>query len=332
MSIRMIADEMRLLSRAAQISGVDAKMTESCASSLLGIPLDETSVYSGHSTLNSNGSPLELCITSGASGLSARVLADPAFFVSGALEQYRIGQKMLIQALDASGCTAMHRICGDTLEFLVGNDPDRIMEFQNGILWLGSGVLDKGIALYIDADPAGKDDSWVRTGNWLISILKNPEYAISTLDTLSKNVKLASIGIEGSVPANARAKIHWRLRRSIPIKHLGIDLLMDNGLLSFLVNAVGERSIHRNGIVMSAGFSITTGVIADVKIDICGHCLNMATNEWVNLIHWCANNFDIREIPIQEVLQDTDMRVAYIGLGLNSSGSYRLNLYLRVER
>jgi len=328
----MIADEVRLLSKAAQISGVDATMTESCASSLLGIPLDKTSVYPGYSTLNSNGSPLELCITSGASGLSARVLADPAFFVSGSLEQYRIGQKMMIQVLDASGCMAMQRLCGDTLDILVGDDPDRIMEFKNGILWLGSAVMDRGIALYINADPTGKDDSWVRTNNWLISILNNPEYAISTLETLSKNVRLASIGIEGSVPANARAKIHWRFRQSIPMKHLGIDLLMDNGLLSFLVNAAGERSIHRNGIVMSAGFSITTGLIEDVKIDICGHCLNMATDEWVNLIHWCVNKFGISDIPIQEVLQNTDMRVAYIGLGLNSSGAYRLNLYLRVER
>jgi hypothetical protein len=92
---------------------------------------------------------------------------------------------------------------------------------------------------------------------------------------------------------------------------------------------MGESALPPSGLVLSAGFSVADGTLADVKIDLCAHCLPRSPRAWLRLLEECRHDFDLAPIGVGNGLLDGCCEVAFVGFGLDGMAARRLNLYLK---
>lgn len=319
----------RLSHAAASCGGVDAAETRATLARLLSED-GRLPGARGHSVLNANGSPVELCITATADGLRVRGIGDPAFHRSSPAERYESSRQILESLPELRRSGELHALCARTIACNV--PPDLLADYRNGVMWLASAVGGEGMALYVDAHPPGRAVAWARARQWLASILGNPAEMLAAAETLSRHAGLCSIGLEAASPADARAKLHVRLAHTARFEDLGVELLRDERVRAFVLRAAGPREFPLSGVVIGVGASVRSGAIRDAKIDLAGTYLELSPSAWTALAEWCADTFGIREVPMASLLADGRLDVAFIGLGLDTGGAYRLNVYLKAVR
>lgn len=236
------------------------------------------------STLNNDGFPLQTCITSSARGIASRVIldaADPLAAIERAIE------------LTAS----------EWMRPLIERTP------LSDEVWIAVPSDGDGMAIYVDA--TGRD-----ARQWLSAILPDATTALAALETMQPHIVPASFALEGP-----RAKLYFRLARPGGIENLGHELFVRDEMIAFLREAIGPHSLDLNGLVGAIGFSISDGSVADVKLDVCGHCVPIDRA----LIDHCTSMFDLPRMPDFPA----DDQLVFIGLGITASGELRLNVYAR---
>ncbi len=325
-----------VLQVAADQSGASVQTVTALSQRLLAMPAPGVGKRGGQSGLNHDGSPLQVCISSTHRGVYSRLLGDPAFVLSDPYDRYQASRAAFDHLLPLTQAMELQELCHRTLAFYVPEHRSEFDRFDSGVLWLGAGIQTPGCALYIDArqlhvqPDESSDAAWTQAQTWLNAILPNASDANAAIAALRPHGELLSIGIEGSMLSNARAKLYWRFKRPVRLDQIELEILQDSAFASFLIHAIADRTLQLAGIVPSIGFSIATGDLFDAKLDICGHCLAYSPSTWVELINACTQEYDLAPLSITAALRQS--QVSYIGLGLDRDRTARLNLYLKTAR
>jgi hypothetical protein len=82
-------------------------------------------------------------------------------------------------------------------------------------------------------------------------------------------------------------------------------------------------------VVLNAGIHVAGGRWADVKLDICGcrNCLNYSPREAVEAVNAITSHFGLMPVPVAEALNFGEF--AFCGLGVDTEGQRRLNIYVK---
>jgi len=289
----------------------------------------------GRSNLNNDGTPLQLCLSAGRGGWGLKLIGDPGADRGSQEERYRASLAALRAALAESVSAPLAALAERTLERLLPATAEGRDRYQDGFLWVARSAEGPGIAFYVDAAPLGEAGAWEAAEAWLAEMLPAAADPAPRLAGLARSCVVASLGLEGADVADARAKVYFRLRRPMALGELGLDLLGGPELARFLVAAIGDRAVDLDGLVLCAGFHLATGELADVKADVCGHCLAYAAPEWIAVVDRCCGEGGLAAPPVGAALAGGDCEVAFIGCGVDAgrdgSGDHklRLNLYLK---
>ena len=330
MSRRNDLARQRLLAAARRLDPAHGDGLAALGRLLLGAP-ESSSGALAPSRLNSDGSPLQLCLTAGPDAATLRLIGDPGAGVLDRAQQLEWARAALQRTFD-SRAAELTAVAGDALERIVGFEPngdEPLARFASGIAWLAAAPAGPGAGLYLDVRAHGVTRGWRAARAWLEEALPSPAAAIAALDTIEPVAEPASVALEGRGREDARAKVYFRLREPSPLSALGIDLFSAPVALAFLERALADRTLERDGLVLGAGFRLADGALSDVKLDVCGHCLAYERGEWAALIGALTADLGLAPLPVADALADGDLDVSFVGLRVDAAGSVRLNLYLK---
>jgi len=319
-----------LLQLAASLSRVSPTTVESLSQTLLAIPPDGQGSRGGKSGLNSDGSPLQLCLTATPKYSHSRLLSDPGFVLADPKERFVASRQALADILELTASQQLASLCDRTLRWYLPEDAAGFAQFTSGVLWLGAGLDTPGCAMYVDARRNGNfQEAWDWAQQWLANILPNSSASGSAIAALRNYAYLQSIGIEGSNLNNARAKLYWRFLRPTRLDQMGLEIFKNPAFASFLTFVIRDSILQLSGIVPSLGFEISTGETHDAKIDVCGHCLAYSSSKWIELVNCCTQMYGLTNLPVSEALEENRSSVSYLGMGCDLSCALRVNLYLK---
>jgi hypothetical protein len=327
-SVRLGQKVQRLISLAERLQPTANALTNSCYQ-LLDSDSGSEDFITGASCLNNDGSPLQLCITTSGKGASLRVIGDPGSFHTTIESRYQSSIKTLRHAINSSGSSDLKEIAEKTIEMLLPKHKDERNIYKQGFVWIGTSPQQAGIAFYLEMAPLSQEKGWNTVTTWLKEILPSANDAITIINKLKEHCVVASAGLEGSTLENSRAKIYFRMRETTDFQHLGIELFSSQEMKDFLSIATEKYKTDLNGLVMSVGFNLQTGAHADVKADLCGHCLRYTTSEWQSIINRLTSRFSITPVDTGIMLDSQEYQIAFIGFGLTLDLKPRLNIYLK---
>lgn len=318
-----------LLDLASEISGAPRGSVESLCDTLLAPCLPAEGEPIGRSSINSDGSPLQLVLSAFGGAWRTRLLGDPASLVADPLQRARASRPALQRALHHTESAALEPLADATWRMLLPQDEVTLRRHVEGVCWLGGGVGMPGLAVYFDATRGSEDERWNRLRDWLRAVLPAADRAEETLAALRPHADLMCAGFEGTKPSNARAKLYWRLRHPVTLRELGVDLLAGDELAEWLAMTMSDRAMSSTGFVFSAGFLVATGDLFDVKLDLCCHCLDYRPAQWPALLERWSRRWELPPLDLRALLDGRGAVLSYAGFGIDRQGSGRINLYLR---
>lgn len=271
------------------------------------------------SALNNDGSPLQVCVTYGAGSRQWRLIGDPAAGVWPVETRHGLARQALALTLMATHAEPIGQACRTMLAIAVP-----AAGLEAGSFWLAGG-LKGGAAVYANMRWGSAAERWEDARMWLRQALPDPEAAIAVIDRLEPVAQLASIGLEGSRPGNARVKLYWRLQRRASFADMGLPPFWNRDA-DRLAGAVSHGDgIRLSGLVMSASFRVADGGPADVKLDFCAHCMGWTAAEWAGMLRRGA----FRDAAVARAVERRQAEVAFLGVGVNDGGAVRANVYLK---
>lgn len=327
-SARIGQKARRLISLAEQLAGDPGRMAD-CCSQLIGADSSVKGFFPGASCLNNDGTPLQLCLTSGHKGIALRAIGDPGAFYTSTEERYNSSIQTLFSVIESNDAQELSPLAKETIALLIPQAYEERNAYKQGFVWIAASPDQPGIAFYLEMACLGLENAWLAVERWLARVLPSPNAARRIVETLTRHCVVASAGLEGSTLANTRAKIYFRLLKPIGLGALGVDIFSSTEVKDFLSIAMGPYDVDREGLVMSVGFSLLTGELADAKIDLCGHCLTHTPGEWSSVVRQITRRFSLAPLDTDPVLESGEYQVAFIGLGLTTSNEPRLNLYVK---
>lgn len=329
-SSRLAWRAQRLAATPSAIGCDPGQQLLACYLRLLGSDVEQIPAFFP-SALNNDGVPVQVAFSQGKERTGVRLLGDPAVSSSGATrirdslaicrrEAARVGDRDLIAAVETS------------FAHLAPTTSGELAAYVDGAVWLGVPASGSGLALYVEAGPLGQAGGWNRAEAWLTQLLgKAKEDLAPVLGTLRERCVVASLGIEGRSLVDLRAKTYFRLAQRGPLSALGLPLLASPEVVSFLRIAMGNKSVGPDGLTMALGFSLATGKLEDVKVDLCAHCLRHSDQEWIEILDQCRDAFGLHPAPLASALATGYCEVAVAGFGLTNGGVPRVNTYLKAR-
>jgi len=328
-SARVTRKVERLVTLAEGLARGEAAHTRACCRDLLDRDRVCDDVLSGASCLNNDGVPLQLCLTSGRDGSGLRVIADPGADLESRQARYDASAATLLRALTRYGAADLVPAARDTLDALLPQQADALVRYGNGLIWIAASPDAPGVAFYVEMAPFAPADGWAAVARWLDRILPDASAAHDAVSRLSRHGVVASAGLEGRSLADVRAKVYFRLREPMNLAALPIGLFASTAIADFLRLAMGPWGVDAEGLVLSTGFSVSTGALADVKVDLCGHCLEHTMDEWSSIAGALTARFSLAPMNLSDVASSPWAGIAFIGMGLTRGGDARLNVYVK---
>ncbi|HEX2079688.1 MAG TPA: hypothetical protein VHG08_18375, partial [Longimicrobium sp.] len=313
-----------LLRAGAAWSGVSAACAASARETLLHARRARWGRLPRRSRLNNDGSFLQVCVSLAPGGAGVRLLGDPGVHLAGA-GRLDAACRALRAAGERGGAASLAALAESAARRFVDAQTAAL---ESGPAWLACGLGTPGVALYLTARRANPAEGWARVEDWFRGLLPDAAGAHALVDALRAHAVPASVGIEGTSPDRARAKLYWRLRMPLPLAALDVGPEAEAAFAEFLRRTVDGGSIPRAGLVFSAGFSLADGARADVKVDVCAHCTPRAPEAWAGRIGELAAAFGTAALPMDDVARGR-AAVAFVGLGMTRTGGARLNLYFK---
>lgn len=327
-SSRLSQKVRRLVFLAEQLASEPKRMVN-CCYQLLGTDNSAMDFLAGVSCLNNDGAPLQLCLTSGRNGVALRAIGDPGAACSSTEEGYRSSIQTLLRVIESNDAGELTPLAMETIAFLIPRTCHERSAYRQGFVWIAASPDQPGIAFYLEMAPLDRDKGWLAVERWLDHVLPSSDAARRILKTLSRHCVIASAGLEGSTVENTRAKIYFRLLEPIELDALGVEMFSSKEMKDFVSIAMGSYEVDLKGLLMSVGFSLFTGALADAKIDLCGHCLTHAPDEWSSIVRRITRQFSLASLDTSRVLDSGEYQVAFIGLRLTTDHRPRLNLYVK---
>jgi hypothetical protein len=327
-SARIGQKARRLISLAEHLAGEPGRVAD-CCYQLLGTGDSVRGFFPEASCLNNDGAPLQLCLTSGHKGIALRAIGDPGAFCSSLEERYSSSIQTLLHVIETNDAHELTQLAKETIALLIPQTCEERSAYKQGFVWIAASPDQPGIAFYLEMGPLALKNAWRVVEEWLTHVLPSPNAARRIVKTLSRHCVVASAGLEGGTVENTRAKIYFRLSEAICLGALDVDMFSSKEMKDFLSIAMGSYEVDREGLVMSVGFSLLTGELADAKVDLCGHCLTHTPEEWSVVVGHITRRFSLAPLNTAPVLESGEYQVAFIGLGLTSDYQPRMNLYAK---
>jgi len=283
----------------------------------------------GNSELNNDGSPLQLSLSLGTDQNRVRLIVDPAWALGDPTKRWQCSASIFNSVLAERATGSLHPLRDSLFALAIPQDEQALQAFTRGFLWVGASFDSPGVAVYVDMQPHGLT-GWEIAETWFADNLpSHPTQA--SLATLRQYTQLASLGFEGYDRETTTLKLYWRLKQPIPLQNLGIDLLVEPRLLTFLQQVIETRHMTLAGTVISTGFNLRTGKLDDVKVDLCAHCLPRTPDAWLQLLDRICVQNHYESIPetLRAALLAEEAHMAFLGFGVNDQTETRLNIYLR---
>lgn len=310
-----------LIEVAALLSGVEVADARSLIGRL------HLASSSGRSRLNADGSPLQVCATLTQRGTRVRFLADPATDCI-APEQRRLIAIAAARAVAAHHSSDLGAVLEATATTSLPGAPDEWRSLNNGAVWVAAGLQDRSIALYANLEWAAPLHRVTIAQSWLDQLLgSGSETARSWLSRITARGYLSCVAVEGCDIADARAKLYWRMRAPTTLDEWGVPSTMSPRLGELIQHFVGSRRVRSSGLLYGAGFSLQDGSLTDVKIDVCAHCVHRPPQEWIEAIEHVLASDAVRYLSPS--LMQGQAELALVGIGVDVSGTYRINSYLK---
>jgi hypothetical protein len=334
----MLDTKQKVINRIEQLSSFAAALSQAPAGQvlqlrddLLALPEDKQWQPGGLSGLNSDGSPLQYCISSSNTGWNGRFISDPACIIGAPSQRYSHSYTALQKLYKSSQSEAIAPIFEDMLTYHMPDKGGSLEEYPDGVLWLGASPDSAGMAVYMDGRRGGHEASWQRLKDWLNHIMPQNTEVNDFIDNVSQYAGIMSIGLEGSSIENLRAKIYFRLSKPANFTQLGIPLLHREEFSVFLNDVVGGKDIKLSGLVFNIGFHIASGKMYDAKIDVCGckSCVNLDPDQWMDVLQHTASRYGLTPFPVTSDILANQCAVSYYGVGVSRKGDVRMNLYLK---
>lgn len=283
----------------------------------------------GASCLNNDGVPLQLSFTTAPNGVSLRLIGDPGAYHQDVENRFQSSIQTLHFFMDQSVSEDFKSIAQKTIKKLIPQTAQERTCYKQGFVWIGANPKQAGIAFYLELAPLGYERGWQTTELWLQDILPDTSVAFTILKKIKKYGIIASAGLEGSTLENTRAKLYFRFKEATSLKNLDIDLFNSQEMQDFLTIAMARFEVDLQGFVMNIGFNLMTGALADVKVDLCGHCLRHTPDAWQDVMNQLTNRFSLAPLDTKPILENSSFEVAFIGFGLTADIKPRLNLYIK---
>jgi hypothetical protein len=312
---------------AAVVGSLPLHQVESTVAMLLNSSAKSPFIVPSRSTLNNDGAPLQLCVSASTLASSTRFIADPAYSATTHSQQRVCGHNAIARLCSATSAP-ISETCDQVLQILLPHERDESTP-TSGILWTASSAQSKGAAVYVNARWSSEEQNWQQALSAVSSILPQARDAERLSCEMMKCARVASVGIESNIAGDIHIKIYWRFTLPIPFYSLNIQLLQHPGFASFLSRVLSDRQIPLSALVCSAGFSISTGDLEDIKIDICAHCVRLPLQKWLSLSDELIIENSLQPLSISDTLLQGQAEVAFLGLGISRSENRRLNLYLK---
>ena len=312
---------------AARLAGVPVAASAALAARLLAVPPRPVRA-APRSTLNNDGSPLQVCMTAAADAASIRLLADPGAQAGSAPERVALGRAALDRLLaDPEHATVRGR-CAELLEAVTPAPLEAEPGAQSGVLWLAAPLGGTGIAMYVKARWRSPTEDWDRCAELVERVLPDPGAARELIERLRGLALPVSAGLELS-RRGGRLKLYWRLRAAVALADAGVDLLGDEAFAQFVAATIGDVAVSADGLVFSAGFALDSGSLRDAKLDVCGHCVPRPAAAWTALVTSLADAHGLKHPAVGKPLAAAQAEIAFLGFGLDRDAGPRLNVYLK---
>jgi hypothetical protein len=321
---RLARNVRRLIAAAEALAPGVAGLDDACREILAAGGGEDFHV--GASGLDNDGTPLQLCVSASRRRAALRIIGDPGGNIDDIAARHRVAGAALHRALRQHGAAALAPLAEDMLTRLV---PAPGPDYRHGTLWIGITPGAPGVAAYAELAPLGAAGAWDAVAAWLAATLPDAHAAAAIIERLRPHCIAASAGLEGVSLRDVRAKVYFRLARPMALADCGLDLLGSETVTDFLRLAMGEFGVDQDGVVLCVGFDVASGALADVKVDLCGHCLAYARAAWPGVVERIARRLALAPIALEAALMRHDCDVAFIGLGLDVAGEPRLNVYLK---
>jgi hypothetical protein len=317
---------LEFLRLASQVAGIPLEESERLANNLL--PVRNTDFW--NSTLNNDGSPLQICVSlrSDKAKPSVRLIVDPGSGIAEEEDRRHRTSRAIERLVDSHG-SDMRYLCNSLVESMLPSQPGTCTLIPGSGLWVAADLSGKGMAVYATTKWGANEQRWNRARRWLGDILPETGLMDSVVDRILPRTILVSAGIEGIERHGAIAKLYWRLDGSATFNDLGIPFIENHGLREFFSLVIENQKIPKTGILGSIGFQVGTGRVTSTKLDICCHCVRRTPHDWARVLQYCATYHDPAKTPLSysNILERSEM--AFLGFGLDALARPRLNVYLK---
>jgi hypothetical protein len=318
-----------LLQVAHHITGAPVSHLNEMCQILLHQPPYWAGEVRGQSGLNWDGSPLQFLVSTRRKECIFRLIGDPAFFHSDPLTRFDESIAALQLTLDAGNAGDLHDACQSSLTSAFPKNQEALRTYSCGMIWLGLTLDRPGAAVYFLSIP-DTSTAWRRIHEWLNTILVHSEEAHRIIARLESHCHPVFVGIEGQNTETGRCKLYWRLSRLITPAQFGITMYNDPGIARFLGTIMKDHPYSFYALTFSAGFSLATGELTDIKVDLSNRSANLSVSEAITFMELQAETLGLLHPPACHgfsVLRNS-VSIGFIGLGLDCQGHHRLNTYL----
>ncbi|MEI8668604.1 hypothetical protein P4S65_10070 [Pseudoalteromonas sp. B131b] len=320
--------KVEALTAVAESLSCNARLARELCRDVLSTPQNLDGHLIGASALNNDGAPLQLCLSSSEKEVVLRVIGDPCSDIYDTEDRYFQSVEALKRGVIKGGAQKLLPLVETTLTQIIPNDKRVRDNYKKGFVWLALSPDKAGVAFYLETAPLGQELAWQRVEKWLDALLPESANVQILLSNIKQCANVASVGLEGTTSENTRAKIYFRLKPQVSLSDLGLDLYTHPSILQYLTIAMGTHGVDADGLLLGLGINLSNGEVADIKLDLCGHCLKYTNAEWQQVSTRLTQTFGLKPLDLKKVLNQQGCNVAFIGFGLDSKGKNRLNIYL----
>jgi hypothetical protein len=308
------------------------------------LAINAVDLTSNWSTINNNGVPFQLVVSSGQKEAGLRFLTEVA---AGTLpyEQINLSYQRLQEICRALTLDSFPLIqsMGD---MLLPQDSQTLASLQAGTIWIGLGFAQQAkprISVYYEGRWNSLEARWLRLFQLLVKqkCYRAAEQLRSLLHLANSFSQPLGVAIDIDQRGLKVIKLYFRTFRSATTELA--QLLTDagfpqhQGVPADLAQTLFQATeFPPQAIVYYLAIAPAADQIAAIKIDVCSHCVALPDAElsqrWITL----ANRLDIDvsdyAIALDElsVISEANQSChAFLGVGVDTSNHIKLNAYLR---
>ncbi|MCA9623446.1 MAG: hypothetical protein KC731_30705 [Myxococcales bacterium] len=314
----------RLLRLAARLSGqpeVDARVVE-------GVLGARRTGERFASSLNNDGSPLQICVSLRGDGQSVRLVGDPHADVRCARTRAIEAVRCAYQAARRWGAPSARPLLHATVSTVLP-PAVRYHLLDHGATWLGARAAGgEGFAAYFTLGWAPEPRRPEIARSWLREVLVDATEAVGFVDAIQGATVFSAAAIEGHGAEDMRFKLYVYLRQPAVIYDLGVPLLERERFDDFLNVVMQKRSVGLDGLLLSCAFD-RAGRPSAAKVDLCGHCLAHGRETWRQLVDTVSESQGIARFPWDVLADAPTIETGFVGWAVERDASPRMNLYFK---